>query len=191
MHCATTDHTPQPLQAPRAESDTHWFIDAGDPGVFHWRWVIPCSIPCKEPRLLVQTWDLDLLSPNDSLAEANLALSGFFKKADSSTNRQKAELDVSMTHPNYAGIQSTVKLSLDVLPMDEARQQPAINGREGDSFLMDGFKRPPGVFSNMLASIQGEFYAQMKAKAMMGCGCLCVVMVVLILLFIGYQKAKG
>ena len=120
--------------------------------------------------------------------EANLALSGFFKKADSSTNRQKAELDVSMTHPNYAGIQSTVKLSLDVLPMDEARQQPAIEGREGDAFLMDGFKRPPGVFSNMLASIQGEFYGQLKAKAMMGCGCLIVCMVVLILLFVAYQK---
>lgn len=141
-------------RCPRVETDTHWFISVGDPGVFHWRWVIPCKIPCKDPRLLVQSWDLDLLTPNDSLAEANLALGAVFKKADQSTSRQKVELPVlKMTHPNYSGTQGVIKLSVDVLPEEEARQQPCVKGRDGDAALMKDFKRPPGMFANMIGNL--------------------------------------
>jgi len=175
-------------RAPRESTDTHWMIDAGDPGMFHWRWVIPCQIPCKEPRLLVQTWDNDLLSANDSLAEVNLALSGFFKKAASSDMRQRTELDVNMTHPNFSGVQSVVKLSLDVMPEDEARQQPKPAGREGPD-LMKGWKQElwrKSIGTLMKEGAQGLhaiMNGPLKTKIMLACGCLSLALCLMILLY--------
>jgi len=168
---------------PRAETDGHYFIDAGDPGVFHWRWIIPCKIPCKEPRLLVQTWDMDLISPNDSMAECNLALKGIFNKGAQDKRRQRVELPaVNMTHPNYNGIQAVIKMSLDVIPEEEARQQPVISGREGDAVLMKDFKRPPGIFAN-LASMLNPF-AAMQRMMLYVCIGVCVVAVLGLLVMV-------
>ena len=95
------------VKVPREDTDTHWNIDAGDPGIFHWRWIMDVQIPSKDPRLLVQTWDVELLTPNDALAEANLSLKGLFGKAAQNKLRQTLKgLSVNMTHPNYGGVQS-------------------------------------------------------------------------------------
>jgi len=163
---------------PRAETDTHWFIDAGEPGVFHWRMIVPCKNPCKEPRLLVQTWDQDLLTPDDSLAECNLALKGLFGKAHQDDRRQKVELNIPMTHPNFSGTQSMIKLDLDLLREEEAKQQPTTLGRDGDEVLMKDFKRPPGLFKYMTASIglSNPMGAAKRGLMWWCCGGLCVSM---------------
>jgi len=177
---------------PREETDCQWFVAPGDPGIFHWRWIFPAKIPSKDPRLLVQTWDMDLLSANDSLAEANLALSGFFKKADQQKSQQTAELSISMTHPNYSGVQGTIKLSLDALPEEEAKQMPVPHQRLGDvsadpeadrakdDILLKDFKRPPGVLINMFSGMSMsmfDMYGGAKRKMMMYCAAICVVLI--------------
>ena len=166
----------------RSDTDTHWFVAAGDTAFFHWRWVIPCKIPCKDPRLLVQCWDLDLLSPNDSLAEANLAFNGLFKSADHDHREQKVSLPaIKLTHPNYNGTQGVIKLDVQVLPEEDARQQPLPAGREG--FLADPFPRPPpsAHFGKMLDGFNP--YGRMKAYLMYGCAAFCCVLVIAI---VGY-----
>merc|ERR1719271_729326 len=101
------------------------------------------------------------------MAECNLALKGFFNKAANDKRRQKVDLNVNMTHPNYPGIQAAIKLSLDVVPEDEARQQPVITGRDGDAVLMKDFKRPPGMFANLLDALNP--FARLKRLAMYAC----------------------
>ena len=80
--------------------------------------------------LWLQTWDVELLTPNDALAEANLSLAGLFKKAATGKMAQKLKkFNVNMTHPNYNGIQSVVSIEMEVLPIEEAQQMPATHGR--------------------------------------------------------------
>jgi len=169
---------------PRVETDHHNWIAPGEPGVFHWRWVIPCKIPCKDPRLLIQTWNLELLSPNSSLAECNLALGGVFKKAAQEKRRQKMPLpQVTLTHPNYAGSQGTIRLDLDAIPQEEAQQQPVVSGGPDiDPTLMkyapyDDFFRPDnGYLATLAAGLDAlNPFAAMQRMAMYACCALIVV----------------
>jgi len=174
------------VKVPREDTDTHWNIDAGDKGIFHWRWKMPVQVPAKDPRMLIQTWDVELLTPNDALAEANLSLAGLFKKAATGKMAQKLKkFNVNMTHPNYNGIQSVVSIEMEVLPIEEAQQMPATHGREGDAYLTDPpnkFLRPPGAFSNMLGKMNP--FGNMKKYLIIACillsivGVLGIVMVV-------------
>merc|ERR1712070_797210 len=132
------------------------------------------QIPSKDPRLLVQTWDVELLTPNDALAEADLSLKGLFGKAAQNKLRQTLKgLSVNMTHPNYGGVQSVIKL--DVVPGEEARQQPAVHGRSGDQDLEKDFKRPPGAFSKMLGNLSP--FGAMKKYLIIACVVISIVAV--------------
>ena len=76
--------------------------------MFNWRMVFPITLPYKPPRFKLQIWDKDFLNPNDVIAEANLNLRGFFKKAYSNTSNSRVSLDTqfaTLTHPNYDGPQ--------------------------------------------------------------------------------------
>lgn len=32
------------VKVTREDTDTHWNIDAGDKGIFHWRWIMPVQV---------------------------------------------------------------------------------------------------------------------------------------------------
>lgn len=69
------DH-PQMVQ----QTDTHDSVMDGC-GKFNWRIVYPdVFLPYTTPRLKIQVFDKDHIGPNDSIAEANLNLKGFFQK---------------------------------------------------------------------------------------------------------------
>jgi len=69
--------------------------------------VWPVELPCKQPRLKLQIWDKDILTPDDVIAEAVINLKSFFAKAYKS-DRAKAAIPkqyIAMYHPNHEGIQ--------------------------------------------------------------------------------------
>ena len=111
-------------------------------------------------------------------------MNGVFKKAAQDKRRQKVELpNVTMTHPNYAGLQGTIKLSLDVVPEEEARQQPVIAGRDGDAFLTKDFKRPPGMFAGLMNML--DPFAAIKRMMCYACVAAVVVGVLGVVVMVG------
>jgi len=107
-------------------------------GKLNWRLVWrSINLPYDgEARLKVQIWDDDPLA-DDSIAEANLSLNGFFKKAYkkkgahlggmAGVNRTGQWLDVF--HPNFEGVQGAVCLEIDLLPKAQAEARKAGDAR--------------------------------------------------------------
>jgi len=102
----------------------------------------------------MQTWDLELLTPNDAICEANIQLGAFFKASGKKQTFNRAELDLNLTHPNFRGAQGTMSVSLEVMPKKEAEGDEVDTGRcaelmtrEGkDGLPMYTYYRPPGAF---------------------------------------------
>jgi len=133
----------------RQDTDTQWFMEAEHFGSFHWRWKFDVKIPSTMSRLVVQTWDLELLTPNDAMCEANIQLGSFFKAAEKKQERHACDLDTDLTHPNFKGIQGNVELSLELLTEKEAEEDPAEEGRCAELMSREGmydYYRPPGAF---------------------------------------------
>eukprot|EP00656_Telonema_subtile_P053724 TRINITY_DN7845_c0_g2_i4.p1 TRINITY_DN7845_c0_g2~~TRINITY_DN7845_c0_g2_i4.p1 ORF type:complete len:1170 (+),score=289.91 TRINITY_DN7845_c0_g2_i4:179-3688(+) len=133
----------------RQDTDTQWFMEPQHYGSFHWRWIFPAQLPCTIPKLLVQTWDCELLTPNDAMCECNLQLGGFFKAADTKGTFHTVDVDLGMTHPNFRGIQGNIQLTLEMWPQDDAEDDPAEPGRTPELLEREGmyaYYRPPGSF---------------------------------------------
>jgi len=119
----------QPEGLKPLKTDIHW-RSTGDAS-FNWRMKWPIQLPTKlQNRVRIQVWDKDVVSPDDAIAEAILNLRGFFKKA----LRDKepfSELDkqwVSLTHPNFEGVQGEIQLSVQLLNRDESLIKDAAVG---------------------------------------------------------------
>lgn len=108
------------------------------------------KIPCTMPRIVVQTWDLELLTPNDALCESNIQLGAFFKAAEKKKARNSAELDLGMKHPNFRGEQAQISLSMEVMPRKDAEDDPVDDGRTPELMTRENpmytYYRPPGAF---------------------------------------------
>jgi len=184
------------------KTDTQFFFAPEDGfGSFHWRWIFPVKIPCNIPKLLVQVWDFELLSPNDAICEANIQLKGFFTAAEKKGTKNAADLDLAMTHPNYKGEQGKIALSLELMPQAEADDDPveessgfglAMSSRLPELATREGmydFYRPPLPIPNFYAI----FIAQLKAKAKtcaICCGITCVIALALVVVMASDMQLK-
>lgn len=142
-----TDKMCRPVN--RQDSDTQLFMEPQHYGSFHWRWIFPAEMPCNIPKLLVQAWDFELLTPNDAICECNLQLKGFFAAAEKKGGYHTVDLDLAMTHPNFRGIQGNVQMTLEMMTQEEAEGDPCDDGRANELLSRDGmyaYYRPPGAF---------------------------------------------
>eukprot|EP00002_Diphylleia_rotans_P017881 TRINITY_DN346_c0_g1_i6.p1 TRINITY_DN346_c0_g1~~TRINITY_DN346_c0_g1_i6.p1 ORF type:complete len:885 (-),score=181.91 TRINITY_DN346_c0_g1_i6:446-3100(-) len=117
--------------APKQRTDIHW-RSADGTGNFNWRMIFPVTIPMEYPRLHLQIWDQALINPNDCIAEANVNLKGFFRKAHG-LGLPSLLLDrqwVVLSHPNYEGPQGELEISVEILTDAEAKTKPAGLGRD-------------------------------------------------------------
>ena len=91
--------------------------------------------------------------------------------------------EVTLTHPNYAGSQGTIRLDLDVIPAEEAQQQPLVaGGPDLDAALKsypphDDFFRPDnGYLASIAAGLDAlNPYKQLQEMAMKVCCILIIV----------------
>jgi len=166
----------------RQDTDAQWFMESKHYGSFHWRWIFPVKIPCNIPKLLVQAWDLELLTPNDAICECNIQMGSFFKASEKLGARNTCDLDLGMTHPNYRGIQGNVSLSFEIMPEKEAQDDEVDKGREPELLEREGmytYYRPPGAFPAFgLWPIIKAKLAPLK-KYCIGCCALLIIMGVL------------
>ena len=129
----------------------------------------------------MQTWDFELLTPNDAICECNLQLKGFFTAAEKKGGYHKVDLDLAMTHPNFRGIQGNVQLTLEMMTQEEAEADPCDDGRASELLDREGmyqFYRPPGAFPSF------SLWPIIKARLMKYkkfCIICCIVLIVLLL----------
>ncbi|KAH7819075.1 putative myoferlin-like protein [Monocercomonoides exilis] len=129
------------LTKDQQETDVHWRSTNGI-GNFNWRFVFPLTLPCHVPRLKLQIWDKNMLSANDSIAEAVLHLGGVFKAAYRTKQNQTIRKQwLVMTHPMYSGPQGQVEMSLDVVSEKYAKATPSGKGQNTPN--QDPFLPPP------------------------------------------------
>jgi len=162
-------------------------------GKLNWRLVWKqVYLPYDTPRLKVQIWDDDPTA-DDSIAEANLNLKGFFKKAlkkkgahigstipgsGGGPNGTGAWLDTF--HPNFEGVQGKICLEIDLLPKAEADRKKAGMGRSepNDHPYLPEPIRPKRKWLSDFA----DFLKLGKLKKyIIGC-CICLVIIAVIYL---------
>jgi len=126
-------------------TDTHWRSENGI-GLFNWRTKFPINLPAafEIPKLKLQIWDKDILHPNEAIAEANLNLRTFYKKAyrNKSARESLAKQFIAMTHPSHQGIQGQIDVSIELLTLEESKRSPAGFGR-GEPNTNPFLEEPP------------------------------------------------
>mmetsp|Transcript_40620 Transcript_40620/g.91210 ORF Transcript_40620/g.91210 Transcript_40620/m.91210 type:complete len:1406 (+) Transcript_40620:175-4392(+) len=101
-------------------------------GTFNWRFLFDIWLPCRDPRLVFQVWDHNLLEASDSIAEVALDLSKDFRSA----RKENQSVDiprgtVALSHPAYPGeVKGYLELQAVLMPMEEAMSRPVGAGRE-------------------------------------------------------------
>jgi len=135
---------------PRQTTDTHLRSKKGI-GNFNWRMKFPLELPMKVwPRLRFQVWDMDFFSANDSICEQVITLKGLCKRAQ----KKKARIKLyqkdkdrfwleGLRHPNFAGCQGKLEVSIELMPAPIAAQLPAGLGR-GDPNMNPFLPEPEG-----------------------------------------------
>ncbi|KAJ6247531.1 c2 calcium-dependent membrane targeting [Anaeramoeba flamelloides] len=115
----------------KQSSDIHWRSKDGT-GAFNWRYIFPVELPARVPRIKFQLWDKDILTPNDSIGEANINLKGLFKRAEKRKTSQTIKQQwISLLHPNHEDEErGKIEVSIEILPESEARAKPAGLGRK-------------------------------------------------------------
>jgi len=166
------------------KTDIHWRSENGE-GMFNWRMLFPITLPYKTPRFRIQIWDKDLLNPNDVIAEANLNLNGFFKKAykdEAGTSHTIDKQFITLTHPNFEGPQGRVEVSIELLTDEEARRLPAGKGRgePNQNPHLEEPDRPDTSFNplNPFSFISKVIWRKNKPKII--CVCVCILVLILI-----------
>eukprot|EP01113_Clastostelium_recurvatum_P029777 TRINITY_DN359_c0_g1_i2.p1 TRINITY_DN359_c0_g1~~TRINITY_DN359_c0_g1_i2.p1 ORF type:complete len:700 (+),score=238.67 TRINITY_DN359_c0_g1_i2:262-2100(+) len=173
-------------------TDTHYRSENGE-GMFNWRMVWPITLPLKNPRLKLQLWDKDLLNPNDVIAEATVDLKGFYKRAYKEDGTRRWTIDrqfVSLTHPNYQGVQSKLEMELQLLTAEEARTHPVGLGRgepNNDPFLAPP-DRPDTSFNPFSPWSYLKFVAWRKHRVKVIAALVCCILVVILPVLIGILK---
>jgi len=178
----------------RQDTDCQWFMEPEHYGSFHWRWIFPVKIPCNIPKLLVQTWDLELLTPNDAICEANIQLGSFFKASEKKGAKNAADLDLGMTHPNFKGIQGTISLSIELMPEKEAEDDPVDPDRQPELMDREGmytYYRPPGAFPafGLMAILKAKL-KPLKKYCIMCCILLIIVGVLMVVVMVSDEQLK-
>jgi len=148
--------------------------------------VWPVEYPCSLPRLKLQTWDKDILSPDDVIAEAVINLRSFFAKAYKSKNGKSTweipKQFIAMYHPNTEGVQGRVEVQIDLLTVEEALSKPVGKGREDPNQypVLPPPERPETSFSPFRPDqyVKQVFWKKYRGKIM----CCGVILVLLILL---------
>eukprot|EP00003_Mantamonas_plastica_P016707 TRINITY_DN2790_c0_g1_i2.p1 TRINITY_DN2790_c0_g1~~TRINITY_DN2790_c0_g1_i2.p1 ORF type:complete len:460 (+),score=162.14 TRINITY_DN2790_c0_g1_i2:1153-2532(+) len=165
------------------ETDVHWNSDDHE-GRFNWRMKIDADLPLQEPepnRVLLQLWDRGMLSPNDALAEVNLNLKGWLKKAakviedkthpaempggDKYALCQPKATRLNMTHPVHKDpiIRAQIEFSMYVMTKAQSKRLDAGMGRDEPNqhpFLEEP-PRPPKPWD--MTGKFGNFWADNKA----------------------------
>ena len=158
---------------------------------FNWRMVWPIALPEKAPRLFLQVWDADLLSANDAIGEAQITLKPLCDKALRRGGNLKLEnVMVPTTHPNFKGVQGTVRLTIELLPRGEALQRPVGQGREKPNqfpFLPEPIR--PSLFDGLGIDLNflNPFYF-FKKYAVCCCACLVIAVVVYLVIMMGGSR---
>jgi len=176
----------------KQETDTHFRSKKGK-GNFNWRMKFPLTLPMKTwPRLRFQVWDLDIFSPNDSICETVMTLKGLCKLAMKKRDRIKIYVKgkdrlwlENLKHPNFAGNQGKMEISIEMMPTDMASQLVAGFGRS-DPNLNPYLPEPEGRVNwsllhpfDMLKEIFGpELYRKIL------CGCACMIITALLVYMI-------
>ena len=168
----------------KQSTDTHWF-STGD-AEFNWRMIWPVFLPERVPRLFMQVWDYDLIGANDAIGEAELNLKPIYEKALKKRTRQCIERQwVPCTHPNYAGVQARVCITIEVLTLQESILRPAGRRRDApnENPHLDMPVRP-GLFDGL--GINFNFFnpfGMFRKYFVRCCICLVIVAVVAVVLF--------
>lgn len=174
----------------KQSTDVHMF-SSGD-AHFNWRMVWPVFLPEKTPRLFVQSWDVDFLSADDAIGEAQLNMTRLFEKAR--RRREKTSIDrlrVECTHPNFPGqVMSTVIISIDVLPRTEALSFPVGKGRD-----------PPNQFPYLETPVRPSFFdalginldvfnpfTNLRRKLIILAVCVVLLLIIGIVVYFALQK---
>jgi hypothetical protein len=115
----------------KQETDTHWNAKDGY-GSFNWRMKFPVELPNTQPRLKIALWDKDLVSANDSIGEALVDLSRFFKRAyKTGKGFELADQWLTCYHPNSPGVsQGSVKVTIELIDKAMADAKPNGLGRD-------------------------------------------------------------
>ncbi|KAK2963825.1 putative Dysferlin protein [Blattamonas nauphoetae] len=161
------------LQKERQETDVHWRSTNGE-GNFNWRMVFRVQLPIRVPRLKLQIWDKDILTPNDSIAEAVLNLNGVMKKAYKTKADQPIPRQwLTMRHPMFEGPQGVLELQLDLVNEKHFRAIPVGLGQDepNQNPFLDPPNRPETSFPPWRVDKQAKFtYREYKTR--MKCWCI-------------------
>lgn len=115
----------------RQETDTHFSADDGA-GTFNWRFLFDLMVPCRDPRLLLQVWDRNLLTRHDSLAEVTLDMTrDFIRARKSNCATEIPRGTVHVMHPALPGeARGLLEVQAVLLPSGEAATRPVGSGRD-------------------------------------------------------------
>lgn len=114
------------LKAPQ-ESDVHH--GATDEAHFNWRYLFDLALPTRKTKLLVQIWDRRSTGPNEALAECTLQLATLYGNVQRLKTMQEVPRQwYTCTHPNHAGPQAKIDLSIWLLPRAQAEQLDMVAG---------------------------------------------------------------
>lgn len=170
----------------RQETDVHWNSNDGY-GSFNWRMKFPIMIPYPKPRLKIQLWDKDLLSPNDVKAECVLNLDKYFKRAfKRDQGFEFKEKWLSCFHPDKPGVcQGEVKVDIELLTKDVADIKKNGYGRdEPNQFpVMAKPNRPDDLLNNPLGWV-GKGFASMRRKMIMGMITSAIIGIVIMIIYL-------
>jgi hypothetical protein len=172
-------------------TDTHWRSEDHN-GIFNWRMKFPITLPAafSVPKLKFQIWDKDILNPNDAIAEANLNLRSFYKKAyrNKSARESLVKQYVAMTHPSAQGIQGQMNVSIELLTLEEAKRFPAGFGR-GEPNQNPFLEEPPRPASSFAPWRLDKYASELGWKKykwyIIGvCACICVIIILIIIIYL-------
>jgi hypothetical protein len=195
------------------QTDVHDSVMDGC-GKFNWRIIYSdIMLPYDIPRLKVQVFDKDHIGPNDSIAEANLNLKGFFQKglrngsakiglitSASSVANQAMQITNTNTkegtagpynsgqwldlfHPAFDGVQGTICMELELLTREEALKKTAGRGRGEPN--QNPFLPEPVRPKRAWFSDLFKFFGLDKLKKWLIIGCI-ILAIVLVLVIVIY-----
>ncbi|KAH7825291.1 putative myoferlin-like protein [Monocercomonoides exilis] len=174
------------LMKDKQETDVHWRSQDGV-GNFNWRLVFNVILPCHVPRLKLQIWDKNMLSANDSIAEAILHLGGIFKKGYRTKLDQNIRKQwIILTHPMFAGPQGQLELSIDVVNEDHYKSSPVGKGRAepNQDPPLEEPKRPDVSFPPWAVHKRAKLTFQAYKTRLIFWGIIAIIVIVAILILI-------
>ncbi|KAK2952288.1 putative C2 domain protein [Blattamonas nauphoetae] len=173
-------------QKEKEETDVHWRSTNGE-GNFNWRMVFNVELPCHVPRLKLQIWDKNCLSPDDSIAEAVLHLGGIFKLAYRTKQPQFIRQQwLIMTHPMFTGPQGRVELSMTLVNEATANSEPVGRGQEEPNHdpQLAPPNRPETSFPPWRVDKKAKFMAREYSSRMKFWGLIAVIVVIIVVVII-------